>query len=203
MVSTQIQSLRKNLGGSPLGAVITSFMDYLAVEAGLAENTILAYGRDLRDFAGFGLVNNVTEIGEIDSKLIYSYLHHLSNERKAESSINRSLVAVKMLLRFGMLTGLIDKDFTAVLEGPKPWKRLPAVCRKEQVNDLLEAPNRKDPYYLRDRAILETLYATGSRASEVAGLKVGDVNLAIGYLMICSIKSWKIQSNNWPGQALK
>ncbi len=184
MVSTQIQSLRKNIGGSPLGAVITSFMDYLAVEAGLAENTILAYGRDLRDFAGFGLVNNVTEIGEIEPKLVYSYLHHLSNERKAESSINRNLVAIKMLLRFGMLTGLIDKDFTSVLEGPKPWKRLPVVCRKDQVNDLLKAPDPSDPYYLRDRAILETLYATGSRASEVAGLKVGDVNLAIGYLRV-------------------
>ena len=184
MVSTQIRGLRENISGNPLGVVIASFMDYLAVEAGLAENTILAYGRDLRDFAAFGIVNNVAEIQEIDPKLVYSYLHHLSGVRKAESSINRGLVAIKMLLRFGMLTGLIDKDFTAVLEGPKPWKRLPAVCRKDQVNDLLNAPEPKEPYYFRDRAILETLYATGSRASEVAGLKVGDVNLAIGYLRV-------------------
>jgi integrase/recombinase XerD len=184
MVSTQIRGLRENISGNPLGVVIASFMDYLAVEAGLSENTILAYGRDLRDFAAFGIENNVTEIHEIDPKLVYSYLHHLSIERKAESSINRGLVAIKMLLRFALLAGLIDKDFTAVLEGPKPWKRLPAVCRKDQVNDLLNAPDPKDPYYFRDKAILETLYATGSRASEVAGLKVGDVNLAIGYLRV-------------------
>ena len=101
---------------------------------------------------------------------------------KSEASINRALVAVKMLLRFGRLVGLIEDDFTGILEGPKPWQKLPIVFRPDEVMRLLNAPCAGDQFYLRDKAVLEMLYATGVRASELAGLKIGDVNLKIGYL---------------------
>jgi len=87
-----------------------------------------------------------------------------------------------MYLRFCKLTGVIEDDFTAILEGPKLWQRLPTVCNKQQVRKLLEAPSPKEPFYLRDKAILEVLYATGLRADEMANLKVSDLNLDIGYL---------------------
>jgi integrase/recombinase XerD len=87
-----------------------------------------------------------------------------------------------MFLRYAKLTGLVTNDFTTILEGPKLWQRLPIVCSTKQVTDLLNSPSPKEPYYLRDKAMLELLYATGVRASELAGLKNADLNLDIGYL---------------------
>ena len=87
-----------------------------------------------------------------------------------------------MLLRYGKLVNLVQDDCTSILEGPKLWQRLPTVCSKQHVFKLLAAPTADDPYYLRDKAMLELLYATGMRASELAGLKISDLNLKIGYL---------------------
>jgi integrase/recombinase XerD len=87
-----------------------------------------------------------------------------------------------MFLRFAKLTGLVEDDFTAILEGPKLWQRLPVICSKQQVINLLDTPSPDEPFYLRDKAMLELLYATGVRASELAGLKTSDLNLDIGYL---------------------
>jgi integrase/recombinase XerD len=87
-----------------------------------------------------------------------------------------------MFLRFARLTGLVEDDFTAILEGPKLWQKLPAICSKQQVFNLIDTPQPSEPFYLRDRAMLELLYATGIRASELAGLKTSSVNLDIGYL---------------------
>jgi len=182
MVSTQLQTLHDRLLADPLGTTITQFLDYLTVEAGLAENTRLAYGRDLTHFAMYCKAQNVTTLEHIEPNLIYSYLRTLSKERKAETTISRALVAVKMLLRFGVLTGLVPEDFTSIIEGPKRWQRLPVVCNKEKVIDLLETPTAGDTFYLRDKAVLEMLYATGMRASEVADLNISDLNFSIGYL---------------------
>ncbi len=182
MASTQLQTLQDKLLAEALCKTIREFLDYLTVEAGLAENTRLAYGRDLINFAEYCAGQNVKEIKQIEPGLIYNYLRKLSKERKAETSISRALVAVKMLLRFGVLTGLICEDFTSIIEGPKCWQKLPVVCSKEKVVDLLETPTADDPFYLRDKAVLEMLYATGMRASEVANLKISDLNFSIGYL---------------------
>ena len=114
--------------------------------------------------------------------MIQNYLRILTRANKSESSVKRCLVAIRMFLRFARLNGLIEDDFTAILEGPKLWQRLPTICSKQQVIDLLNAPDQKEPYYLRDKAILELLYATGMRASELSGLQIGDINLKIGYL---------------------
>jgi integrase/recombinase XerD len=87
-----------------------------------------------------------------------------------------------MLLRFARLQNLIEDDFSGILEGPKLWQRLPVVCSKEKVLDLLNAPDAEEEFYLRDKAMLELLYATGLRASELASLKTTDLNKDIGYL---------------------
>jgi len=178
----QLQTLQGKLLADPLGTSIGRFLDYLAVEAGLAENTRLAYGRDLLNFAVYCKSQNVTKLDHIEPKLIYNYLRKLSKERKAETTISRALVAVKMLLRFGVLTGVVAEDFTSIIEGPKRWQKLPVVCSKEKIVDLLEIPTADDALYLRDKAILEMLYATGMRASEVAELTISDLNFSIGYL---------------------
>ncbi|MBC8394389.1 MAG: tyrosine recombinase XerD [Deltaproteobacteria bacterium] len=182
MLTTQIQLLRTKLHPLPLGNVVGQFLDYLTVEAGLSENTVLAYGRDLLGFGEHCRQQKTDKLEAIQPVTVYSYLKKLSKAGQAESSIGRGLVAVKMLLRFGILTGRISEDITDCLESPKQWKRLPSICNKDQVFNLMESPCPDDPYYLRDKAILELLYATGARASEVAGLNIKDVNRTVGYV---------------------
>ena len=182
MPSVQVQSIGEKLLSLPLGQNIKDFLNYLAVEAGLSENTILAYGRDLESFLRYCKSKKVRRLGQIRPALIQNYLVILSKKSRAESSIKRYLAAVRMFLRFAKLTGLAEDEFSAILEGPKLWQRLPVVCSKQQVINLIDAPCPDEPFYLRDKAMLELLYATGIRASELAGLRCSDLNLDIGYL---------------------
>jgi integrase/recombinase XerD len=182
MLTTQVSTLRKKLKILPLGRVVDTFLDYLMVEAGLSPNTILAYGRDLLKFAEHCQSQNVNALADILPTTAYSFLRHLSEQGLAENSISRNLVAVKMLLRFGVLTGQLTEDITDTLESPKLWQKLPAIANKDQVFQLLAAPCPEDPYYLRDKALLQILYATGARASEIVGLKTKDANLNVGYV---------------------
>ncbi len=154
----------------------------MSIEAGLSNNTILAYGRDLKSFMEYCETKKIKHLKQIQPALIYDYIHILTKEQKSEGSIKRGLVAIRMFLRFAKLTGLIEKDFTSVLESPKVWQKLPCVCSEQQVLDLLNAPDASEPFYLRDKAMLELLYATGARAGELAGMKTSNLNLDIGYL---------------------
>lgn len=182
MSSVQLQSSSEKLVSLPLGQSVKDFLDYLIVEAGLSKNTILAYGRDLKSFLVYCKSQNVSRLEQIKPVFIHKYLQSLSRAEKSESSIKRCLVAIRMFLRFAKLTDLIGDDFTTILEGPKLWQKLPTICSKQKVIDLLNAPLPEEPFYIRDKAILELLYATGVRASELAGLKTSDLNLDIGYL---------------------
>jgi len=179
MPSAQTQTITKKLVELPLGRLVSEFLSYLTVEGGLSDNTIQAYGRDLRDFLKFSKAGTLREI---TPEVIQKYMVLLSKADKAEASQKRGLVAIRMFLRFGKLNGLVNDDFTAILEAPKLWQRLPVVCSKKQVLDLLAAPSPKEKFYHRDKAMLELLYATGVRASELAGLKIPDLNLDVGYL---------------------
>ncbi|MHC4285916.1 MAG: tyrosine-type recombinase/integrase, partial [Planctomycetota bacterium] len=159
MSSVQLQSSSEKLVSLPLGQSVRDFLDYLIVEAGLSNNTILAYGRDLKSFLVYCKSQNISRLQHIKPALIHKYLQVLGRAEKSESSIKRGLVAIRMLLRFAKLTGRVSDDFTAIL-----------------------APSPDEPFYLRDKVILELLYATGVRASELAGLKTSNLNLDIGYL---------------------
>ncbi len=181
--SRQLATLRKKLNSLPLGGVVGRFLDYLTVEAGLRENTLLAYGRDLLAFGRYCQIHHIDRIDQVQPGTIYGYLRIFSSSGKSETTINRAVVAIKILLRFAAMTGMVTEDFTSIIEGPKLWQKLPRVASKERVFDLLNSPCQdEDPYYLRDKALLEMLYATGCRASEAATLKIPDVNLVVGYI---------------------
>ncbi len=182
MSSVQTETVSKKLLSLPLGSIVKDFLNYLTVEAGLAQNTILAYGRDLKSFLEFCKSKDINNLQKLTPRIVQEYQMKMAKSNKGESSAKRSIVAIRMFLRFGKLTGLIEDDFSALLESPKLWQRLPVICSKQQVIDLLNAPDPKEPYYFRDKAMLELLYATGMRASELAGLKISDLNLNIGYL---------------------
>lgn len=178
----QRQSVGEKLLALPLGQEVKNFLNYLTVEAGLAENTVLAYGRDLKSFLGHCKSNNIKHLSQIKLAIIQDYLRIITHDQKGESSIKRALVAIRMFLRYARLMGLVEDDVTTVLESPKIWQRLPCICSKQQVVDLMNAPSPDEPFYFRDKAMLELLYATGIRASELAGLRISDLNLDIGYL---------------------
>lgn len=182
MSSIQKQSITAELRSLPLGRTVIEFLDYLVVEAGLSENTILAYGRDLRGFLRYCQTRGIEKVADLKPIVVQGYIHEQARGPKGENTMKRALVAIRMLLRFGKLTGLIDDDGADVLETPKTWYRLPVVCNKQQVAKLLGAPISGEPFYLRDRAMLELLYATGVRASELAGLKIPDLNFDVGYV---------------------
>jgi integrase/recombinase XerD len=182
MPSTQTQSITEKLLCLPLGQTVKEFLDYLRIEAGLSSNTVLAYGRDLKEFLEHCKSNAIEQLQQIKPAVVQSYLRLLARNQKSEASIKRGLVAVRMFLRFARLMGYVDDDLTTTTEFPKAWQKLPVICSKRQVVGLLEAPSPDEPFYLRDKAMLELLYATGLRASELAGLRTSDVNLDIGYL---------------------
>jgi integrase/recombinase XerD len=182
MSVVQVQSVGERLLSLPLGQNVKDFLNYLAVEAGLSENTILAYGRDLRSFLEYCKSNKISRLEQIKPVLIQKYLVVLGRSDKAESSTKRALVAIRMFLRFVKFTGLVEDDLAAITESPKLWQKLPVICNKQQVINLLDAPCPDEAFYLRDKAMLELLYATGMRAGELASLSCSDLNLDIGYL---------------------
>ena len=160
---------------------VERFLDYLIVECGLARATIEAYRRDLMEFSRFLQEESVTP-KNLGLPAITGHLQALQRRGLVVASIARHLAAIRMFLRFLHARGDVQRDLTALLESPKRWRILPAVYHYEQVAEVLDAPDPEEPMYLRDRALLELLYATGLRASELASLKVKDVNVQVGYL---------------------
>lgn len=158
------------------------FLDYLLIECGLADNTVEAYRRDLREFVAYLDDRDLCLPEQLSTQIVRGHLVLLSERGLSLSSIARHLVAVKMYLRYLFIVGVMSNDLAALLETPKKWRRLPHVLRPRQVEALLDAPQPGEPLYARDKAILELLYATGMRVSELASLRVGDVNLDVGYL---------------------
>ncbi len=160
---------------------LADFLNYLTVECGLARNTIEAYGADLREFVAFFVEQGrpVTDLEPLD---VQHFLIAIKGRGLAISSIARHLAAVKMFLRYLSLVGHASRDITTVLESPRKWFRIPKTLHRQQVEALLAAPDTGDRYYLRDRAILEVLYATGMRVSELISLGVDDINARIGYV---------------------
>src|SRR5262249_29157456 len=157
-----------------------AFGHYLKSERGLAENTLLAYGRDLDRFAAWATeaLPNYLSPSLLD---LSRYLEFLRQERLAPASVARHLVALKMFYRFLRLEERTGDSTVELLSSPSLWERIPQVLSPEAVTRLLEAPQPADRFFLRDRALLETLYATGSRASEVVGLKLADLHLDLGF----------------------
>src|SRR5947209_20075825 len=156
---------------------VTAFRHYLQTERGLAANTLLAYGRDLDRFSQWVAGGGLTAYLAPSLRDLSHYLEFLRHEKLAPPSVARHLVALKMFYRFLRLEERTTQNTVELLSSPALWERIPQVLSPESVEKLLAAPEPIDRFFLRDRALLETLYATGSRASEVVGLKLADLHL--------------------------
>ena len=160
-----------------LNSDIASFRHYLQSERGMSDNTVQAYGRDLARFAKWCTLVRYTEYTAPTLKVLARYIAFLHDEKLAPPSIARHLVAMKMFYRFLRLEERAQATAVDLLGSPKLWERVPHVLSPKSVEELLNAPQPGDRFYLRDRALLETLYATGCRASEVVGLRISDLYL--------------------------
>jgi integrase/recombinase XerD len=158
------------------------FLSYLRVERGLSENSLIAYKNDLEKLAGFAgsLGKDLLSIERDDLAKFIQHLHGLGLEPK---SVARALVTVRNLYKFLLLDGYIKRDPSANLETPKSWQSLPKFLVPEEVDRLLDSPDVSTDEGLRDKAMLEVLYATGLRVSELVSLKMSDLNLDLGFLV--------------------
>jgi integrase/recombinase XerD len=161
---------------------VGAFLEHLEVECGLSSNTLSAYQRDLKEFVAWVGAEGIEEASQIQPQLVRGHLAALHHRGLSVGSVARHLVAIRMLLRYLFVNGVVKRDIAALFDTPRTWQHLPSVVSAEEVGRLIEAPNEQEPLYLRDRAILEMLYGTGLRASELVSLRSGDVNLQIGYV---------------------
>jgi len=180
---TKLQLLRQ--GGPakseerPSDSVCNDFLAYLRGECHLAANTMDAYGRDMRRFVAWMGKRSFRSIQVGD---LSTYIGYLQEEGLAPASIARNIVAIRTFFKFLQLEGRATENPAELLSTQKMWQRMPGVLSQREVDAFLSAPRRTDSYWQRDLAILEVLYATGCRASEVCGLRVRDLSLSERHL---------------------
>jgi len=162
-----------------ISAVISSFLMHVRVEKGLSANTISAYKRDLEKFEQFARKRKLTleSVGRDD---LVDFLAGLYRQKLESRTVARQLVTLRNFFRFAQVQDLISEDPSINLESPKIRRHLPGYLRLEEVEKLLEQPDSKTPTGLRDRAMLEVLYSTGLRVSELIGLGVSDLDAQVG-----------------------
>ena len=157
---------------------IVAFIDYVRSECHLSANTVAAYRRDLAKFAEWLAGRDPTRLSIRELADYPSWLH---KRGLAPASIARHVVSLKVFFRYLQLEGVMRENLAELLGTQKLWSRVPRVLSVELVDHLLDGPAPGDPLWRRDRALLELLYATGCRASEVSNLTVADVHLSEGY----------------------
>jgi integrase/recombinase XerD len=165
-----------------LKAVLSQFLDYVLLERGLSVNTRAAYEADLSGFIAFLAGRGVFSFNAVRRKEILDYLAHERTRGLSVPSVARRLTAIRILFRYLRQEGLLDTDVTEAMDSPRLWKTLPGTLSLNEVERLLAAPVGRTRTVLRDRALLELLYATGLRVSEAADLRLEDVHREEGYL---------------------
>jgi integrase/recombinase XerD len=170
----------------PFEQLVLDFLAYLEFERGLSRNTLEAYRADLLQFGAYLRAHgyDVFGVGHAELAGFLTELAVGSAERQpvAAATLQRKAACLRSFYRHLRREGTITHDPTAELRGPRKTQKLPAVLSRDEVNQLLDAPRGASPTALRDRALLEVLYACGLRASEAVGLQLEDVNLDDGFL---------------------
>jgi integrase/recombinase XerD len=164
-----------------LSAAISSFLTHVRVEKGLSANTVTAYRRDLMKFDVF-LQKRKLNLEAITRDDVVDFLASLYRQKLDSKSVARHIVTLRNFFRFVQIQGLITEDPSINLESPKIRRSLPGYLRLEEVERLLTQADMKTPIGLRDRAMLEVLYSTGLRVSELIGLSLTDIDTKVGCL---------------------
>jgi integrase/recombinase XerD len=165
-----------------MNGLLDQFLDYLHLEKGLTDNTGDAYRRDLEDFLGWLQRQRIHAINDVTRRHIMDYLMALRDLDRAPATIARHLVAVRVFFRFLHQEGLLATNVTDAMDAPHLWKELPDSLSPAEIEALLAAPDLKRPEGQRDKAMLELLYSTGLRVSELVGLTLDDLHPDEQYL---------------------
>ena len=162
--------------------LIDSFLDYLLVERALAKNTILAYRKDLNLYLDFIQQRGISVLSKAVKNDIVEFMLSQKTAGISPTSIARRLAAIRMFHRFLARERVLKTDPTTLIDSLKLWKKVPDTLSLNEVEALIGQADLRSQQGARDRAILETLYATGMRVSELSSLKTNNVNLDIGFL---------------------
>ncbi len=162
---------------------LKDFIHFLIVEKGLAKNTIVSYERDLKSYIKyFRNVEQLKNFNEVERIHIIHFLGYLKEQGKSSRTLARHVASIRAFHQFLLRERVSDHDPSVHIETPKLERTLPKVLNLVEVETLLDSPDTKDHYGIRDKAMLELLYATGIRVSELIGLQTGDVHLTMGFV---------------------
>lgn len=162
--------------------LLDQFLDYVTLEKGLSPHTRSSYASDLSRFIAFIQRAGTATLNKLTRRHILDYLMWEKEQGLNASSLSRRLVAIRVFLRYLQQEGMLAVNVTETMDSPKVWKLLPETLTPAEVERLLDAPRIDKPLGMRDRALLETLYGTGLRVSELSALRVEDIQFDAGYL---------------------
>ena len=162
---------------------VNEYISYLHNVKKASINTEQSYHRDLKKLAAYLNDNGIKDIKDVDDKVLHAYIEDLQGGGAKASTVSRSIASIKAFFFFLYSKDMISKDPSLLLKAPKIEKKLPEILTTEEVVRLLEQPRGDSPKELRDKAMLELLYATGIRVTELINLQVSDINLKMSYLV--------------------
>lgn len=162
---------------------IEAFMRYLHNVKKTSENTRMSYNRDLHKLQVFLSDAGVTKVQAISKTNLNSYILHLEKNKMSPATVSRNIASIKAFYHFLFKERMVEEDISEDLKAPKVEKKLPEIMTVDEVDRLLRQPAGESPKELRDKAMLELLYATGIRVSELISLELSDVNLKMGFVM--------------------
>ncbi len=165
-----------------MNRLVEAFIDHLLVERGLSENTCAAYRADLNRFVAFLDRKKLAHMHQVTREHVTSYLLDQRRRGLNPRSLARHLAAIRMFFRFLLREKILQTDATQTIDGPKLWQKLPDTLSYDQVEALLEAPDLGTRLGRRNKALLELMYATGLRVSEVAGITLNAIEFEAGFL---------------------
>lgn len=162
---------------------ITAFISYLHNIKKTSNNTEMSYRRDLEKLQNFMLQKGIQDIADVTAEELGSYIQYLEDGHFAAATVSRNIASLKAFYHFLMQEGIVKADVSENLKAPKIEKKIPEIMTPEEVVRLLEQPGGDSPKEIRDKAMLELLYATGIRVTELITLKVSDINMQMNFLI--------------------
>lgn len=161
---------------------IEEFINYLHNVKKTSKNTELSYRRDLMKMNSYLAARNITDVRDVKREDLIKYVQHFEDEKAAPASVSRSIASLRAFFNYLEKEGIIEESPADGIKSPKIEKKLPQIMTQDEVIRLLEQPSGDTPKDIRDKAMLELLYATGMRVTELITLKVADVNLQMNYV---------------------
>jgi len=167
----------------PMDPLIDRYLTHVRIERGLAHNTLLAYRRDLHTWQVYMVDQRLQSPAGLTREAFRAFLQYLTRMKLSPASIARHLATLRGFCRFLLKERVLAENPILLVESPRQWMRLPKTLTQEEVTALLEHRSGAKPEYIRDTAMLELLYATGLRVSELVNLQLAHLNLAVGYVL--------------------